>query len=81
MHKSFVMNRSHIFDLLDEISAIEAQPEGFDAGFAVVFAPQETTQHGNLPNHLAQGGRCRRGRLLGQEVRTLTFFLGKQLVG
>jgi hypothetical protein len=58
------MNRTHIFDAQDEdAELLEALPEGFDTGFPIAFASEESAEPGNLPDDLAQARR-RVGRLL-----------------
>lgn len=48
--------------------ALKAKPERLDAGFAVTFPAQETAEHGDSPDDLAEGGRGWDG-LLGEDVR------------
>jgi len=49
---------AHEFNALNEIpEALKAEPEGFYAGFAITLAPKKASEHGNLPDRLAQGGR------------------------
>lgn len=73
------MKRPHMLDAIDEIpDALEAQPEGFNAGFAVALAPEKTAQHGDLADHLADRGRRLRDWLLGQNISALPFFAGEE---
>jgi hypothetical protein len=81
-HNSFIMNRSHELDSADEVAeSCEAQPEGFDAGFAVALAAEEAAEHGDLPDHLAEVGRGAGRLFLCQEIRALPFLLAEQLAG
>lgn len=59
----------------------EAEQEGFDAGFAVALAAEDATEHGDLPNYLAEAGRCAGRFFVCQDVGTFPFFLAEQLAG
>ena len=81
-HNSLSINGAHEFDASDEVSeSREAQPEGFDAGFAVALAAEEAAEHGDLPDHLAEVGRGAGRIFLCQEIRALPFLLAEQLAG
>jgi hypothetical protein len=68
-----------MFNALDEIpDALEAQPEGFHAGFAVALSSEEAAEHGDLADHRANRGRCFRDRFLGQNVSDLPVFVGEE---
>jgi hypothetical protein len=58
-----------MLDPIDEIpDALKAKPKRLDAGFAVRFSGEEATEHGDLPDNLAQRGCCSRDGFLGQDV-------------
>jgi len=59
-----------MLDPFDKIpDALKAKPERLDAGFAIAFSGEETTEHGDSADHLAQRWGCFRDRFLGQDVR------------
>ena len=69
------MNRAHMFDALDKLpDALKAEPEGFYTRFAVTFSSEEATEHGDLPDDLADGRRCFREGLLGEVRRKAKVF-------
>lgn len=71
-----------MFDAPDEVAkSREAQPEGFNAGFAVALASEEAAEHGDLPNHLAEAGRCAGRFFLCQNVGPFPFLLAEQFAG
>ena len=49
--------------------ALKAKPKRLDAGFAVVFSGEETAEHGDSADDLAQRGSRFREGFLGQDVR------------
>ena len=71
-----------MFHSSDEVSEPrEAQPEGLDAGFAIALPAEEAAEHGDVPDHLAEVGRCGGRRFLSQDVCALPFRLTEQLAG
>ena len=63
----------------DEIpDALKAKPKRLDAGFAVTFSGEEATEHGDLPDNLAQRGRCFRDGFLGEDVGAFPLFVSKE---
>ncbi len=71
-----------MFDALDEVSdALEAQPEGFYTRFAVTFSSEEAAEHGDAPDDLADGGRCFRDGLLGEDVSAFPLFVSEEQRG
>ena len=81
-HNSFSMNGSYELDPPDKVAEpCEAQPEGLDAWFAVAFASEEATEHGDQPDHLSEVGRGAGRLFLCQEIRAFPFLLAEQLAG
>ena len=67
---------------LDEIpQALHAQPEGFDAGFAVALSNEEAAEHGDLPDEFACCGRVLGNDFLRQNVSTFPLGLGEERAG
>ncbi len=76
------MNRSHMFDALDKIpDALKAEPDGFYTRFAVTFSSEEATEHGDLPDDLADGRRCFREGLLGEDVSAFPLLVSEERRG
>ena len=71
-----------MLDAPDEVAkSREAQPEGFNAGFAVALTSEEAAEHGDLPNHLAEAGRGAGRFFLCQNVGPFPFLLAEQFAG
>ena len=46
-----------MLDSFDEIpDALKAEPEGFNARFAVALSAEESAEHGDPPDDVADGG-------------------------
>ena len=68
-----------MFDSVDKIpDARKAEPQRFDARLAVAFSCEETTEHGDSPDDLAQRGRCFRDGFLGQDVRAFPLLVSEE---
>jgi hypothetical protein len=68
-----------MFDPFDKIpDALKAKPEALDAGFAVTFPGEEAPEHGDLPDNLAQRGRCFRDGFLGQDIRAFPLLVREE---
>ena len=58
-----------MLDPFDKIpDALKAKPERLDAGFAIAFSSEETTEHGDSSDDLVDGGRYFRDGFLGEDV-------------
>ena len=72
-HNSFsIVDGLHMLHSLDEVSqTLHAQPEGFDAGFAIAFSAEEAAEHGDLSNDFANRRRSLGDGLLRQNKSEL----------
>ena len=58
-----------MLDAFDEIpDALKAEPEGFNARFAVALSSEEAAEHCDSPDDVVNGGRCFRDGFLGEDV-------------